>query len=278
MSSDPSRQGLKAPTAPHAAAKGDAEPAARLAALEDRLEEHSKQLNRLIGERNQLRALLDSRDQEIWRLHREVGALRQQIAAAPGAARPSLRAALGGWLGRRAPPPGAARPAARQPAPPLAEPAGAREAPLTPRYQQQQPRPVLAAAVFGLNAAAIERLLPMIDRQCQSHSMQPLLLTDDPGFEPLRARRLVFEYLPPPAARARLAGQQDWPLYLQRRLAVIRRKWQPARIVAFGPEAMALVELWRASPFEAEPIPAILAPPPASSTRAAGEPAWSLGN
>jgi hypothetical protein len=50
----------------------------------------------------------------------------------------------------------------------------------------------------------------------------------------------------------------DWDLYRLRRLALLRRKWQPKRIVAFGPAARALVDAWQKSPFEDESIARIV--------------------
>ncbi|MGH6919149.1 MAG: hypothetical protein ACREJ0_15760, partial [Geminicoccaceae bacterium] len=78
------------------------------------------------------------------------------------------------------------------------------------------------------------------------------------GFDLFRARGRIFEYLPPPEARERFAPDLHWDLYLLRRLALIRRKWQPVRVVAFGRTAAEVVQLWRDSPFEATPIPAAL--------------------
>ena len=46
-------------------------------------------------------------------------------------------------------------------------------------------------------------------------------------------------------------------LYRLRRLALLRRKWQPVRIVAFGAAASTLVREWVASPFEDPSIHAV---------------------
>jgi hypothetical protein len=147
-----------------------------------------------------------------------------------------------------------------------AEAAEPGELPLLPRLNGSKAAPLLAAAVFGLDAIEIERLLPVIEQQCRRHGMRPLILTDCDAFQLLRARRLVFEYLPPPGAQHRFAPGLSWDIYLQRRLAVIRRKWQPVRIVAFGGRAMAVLQLWRNSPFEPDEIPALVPPGGSSGT------------
>ncbi len=263
-----------------AAAAANAEP---MADLQRQLEEQGKQLNRLIGERNQLQALLASRDRDLERLSREAGGLRQQLmeqdASAAKPARAAWSSLLARWLRRREPPVNV--PAAAAPSPPLPEPQPGEgwPAPLVPQLAGRSGGPLLAAALFGLGRDEIARLLPVIEQQCRNHGMQPLILTDHDGFDLLRARRLVFEYLPPAAARAQLGRTLPWQTYLQRRLAVIRRKWQPVRIVAFGPEALAMIQLWRASPFEPSEIPALVPPGESAMPQApdVGGPFASLG-
>ncbi|MGH6901847.1 MAG: hypothetical protein ACREIR_03825, partial [Geminicoccaceae bacterium] len=82
--------------------------------------------------------------------------------------------------------------------------------------------------------------------------------TDNDAFQLFRGRRVLFEFLPPPSDRERLAPELDWRLFTLRRLALIRRKWQPVRVVAFGRAAGEAVQLWLDSPFETTPIPAAL--------------------
>ena len=47
-----------------------------------------------------------------------------------------------------------------------------------------------------------------------------------------------------------------------RRLALLRRKWQPVRIVAFGPAAARLLLQWKDSPFEDDSIQQVAAATP----------------
>jgi GR25 family glycosyltransferase involved in LPS biosynthesis len=110
------------------------------------------------------------------------------------------------------------------------------------------------AVVVGL---AEEELEAVVERTAGDRAVVPVFLTDQDGFAVFRTRRLAFEYLPPPAARPGL----DWELYRLRRLALLRRKWQPVRIVAFGSEASALVRAWRDSPFEDDRIAALTGVP-----------------
>jgi hypothetical protein len=60
------------------------------------------------------------------------------------------------------------------------------------------------------------------------------------------------------------ASDLDWDLYTLRRLARLRRKWNPARIVAFGPIAQAQIRLWRASSSEDDGIKDLIRVPEAA--------------
>jgi hypothetical protein len=229
----------------------------RIEMLESELEHALRRVNRLTGERNQLATLLEQRDERIQALNRELGALAR--AAGPGYR--TAWAELGQRLLTRL----SALPAAPAPeveADPVIEEeerkGGSLPIPLIVHSKTMPPRPVLAVAVFGLDAQALDGILPVIQRQGEEQGMMPLLLTDDDAFEKLRARRMVFEYLPPAADRRRFDPTLRWETYLQRRLAVSRRKWQPARVIAFGKAAAETVELWRDSPFEDTPLPTSL--------------------
>jgi hypothetical protein len=139
---------------------------------------------------------------------------------------------------------------------------------LIPTGRRVRPVRVLMAVVIGLDAAALERTLAMVHAGSGRAEGAALILflTDGADFEPFRSRGLLFEYLPPAPLRERFAPDLDWDLYMRRRLARLRRKWSPARIVAFGPDAQALIAQWRASPFEDEDIRDLIGAP-----RPAGE-------
>lgn len=156
------------------------------------------------------------------------------------------RAALGGRLPRRTGSSSLAR------APAAASEGEVPKRGLLPlRVAGSKPAAVhVLAVVIGL---AEEELEAVVERTLGDRTVVPVFLTDQDGFRVFRTRRLAFEYLPPPAPRPGL----DWDLYRLRRLALLRRKWQPVRIVAFGSEASALVRAWRRSPFEDERIAAL---------------------
>jgi hypothetical protein len=124
----------------------------------------------------------------------------------------------------------------------------------------------LMAVVIGLEEALLERALAVVGAGADraAGSVATVCLTDCCDFELFRRHRLWFEYLPPLPQQERFAPDLDWGLYTLRRLARLRRKWNPVRIVAFGPIAQAQVALWRASPFEDETIKELIgAPAPA---------------
>jgi hypothetical protein len=126
---------------------------------------------------------------------------------------------------------------------------------------------VLIAVVIGLDAALLESTLAVIAANADRSegAVETLCLTDCTDFEQFRRHRLLFEYLPPALERERFVPDLDWNLYTLRRLARLRRKWNPVRIVAFGPQAQAQVECWRTSPFEDEGILDLIRAPEAGA-------------
>lgn len=231
--------------------------AQRVEELETELEQRSRRLQQLMGERDELRSLLARRDVELSRLNREIGAIGARAEPAAGRS-PVLFAAAQRLLdklqnarrtSRRA------RPAA--PRPHQAD-RRAHEKRLVPWAKNDPPRDVLGVVAFGLSEAEIQRVLQVVEPYCTEHEIAPLLLTDNDSFELFRNRRVLFEFLPAPSEQERLAPDLDWQLFTLRRLALIRRKWQPSRVVAFGRRATEVVQLWLDSPFEETPISATL--------------------
>lgn len=218
------------------------------------LEERARRAQQLLGERTQLEARLREQDEQIQRLNRELGAASRPAPQPYRPARTAARLQLGTWLAALAGRLAGTRPrsgASATHAPSLASSSGADLQPLT---KEAAPRPLIVVIALGLGRDELPNVLELVTRYCRERAMTPLLLIDHDGLEMFRARRMLFEYLPPAASRVRLAPDLDWDLYVQRRLALLRRKWQPARIVAFGEHAAGVARLWRSSPFEDESI------------------------
>ena len=142
-----------------------------------------------------------------------------------------------------------------EPGPPSREPSGPQE----PAPPQRRVEPVKAHISSGRSSPCVfvlvvgvpsDDLAPLVDRLVAERGPRPVFLTDDDRFEIFRRHRAVFEYLPP----IEPAPDLDVHLYRLRRLALLRRKWQPVRIVGFGAPAARLIEMWRASPFEDQRI------------------------
>jgi hypothetical protein len=225
--------------------------------LEAVLEERTRRSQQLLGERAQLEARLRERDDQVQRLNRELGAATRPAPTpappAPASAGLRLGARLGGLIGRLRARPRPADETARasRSAP---SPAPERGEALQPFIKEGTAQPLITAIVLGLGRDELPVVLGLIERYCRDRQLTPVLLTDHDGLELFRGRRMLFEYLPPAAVRHRFAPRMDWELYLQRRLALIRRKWRPARIIAFGPVAAQIARSWRNSPFEDEGI------------------------
>ena len=163
----------------------------------------------------------------------------------------AARQALGDALSR-AP---AAKPAPAPP-PPAAvagpKPARFGVAPLGQLGPGKKTQEIVLALLVGAEPAQYASAVSMLARQLRSGKATPVIVTDHEDFDALRAARLPFEYLPATSCRSGSFADLPWDIYRLRRLAILRRKYQPLRIVAFGPEAKALLEAWRASPFEAD--------------------------
>jgi len=233
-----------------------AESRARGERLEAALGKRTRRVQQLIGERDRLTSLLAERDAELRRLNRELGALTTRAAPATGS--PALVAAARAMLEK-------IRPARKAPVPARSTrlqdetTEGAPEAgALVPWLRSGPPKAVLGVVVFGLSEAEISSVLDTVERYCAEHDLAPLLLTDSDAFQLFRGRRVLFEFLPAGSERERLAPELDWRLFTLRRLALIRRKWQPVRVIAFGRTAAEVVQLWLDSPFEVTPVPALL--------------------
>lgn len=232
--------------------------------LDTALKKADRRIERLIGERSQVRALLDKRDQEIQKLNRELGGHNggRRLVRGPGGTLPPASRSLSAfvtWVGERMRGAFAGRTKAAETHAVTREPNAAGKGvsqPLIARRQNRSSQQIVIAIMFGLNKEDVERLIPIIERDCASKKMTPLFLTDIDAFEVLRSRDLIFEYLPPAGDRNRFDPSLHWDLYLQRRLALIRKKWDPVRVVAFGALATKALTLWCSSPFEDTPLPA----------------------
>ena len=221
------------------------------------LEKRTRRVQQLIGERDLLTSLLADREAELRQLNREHGALAAQAAPASRGA-PAFLGAARAVLEKLRPVPKApiqTRSARMQTETTEWAPA---EAALVPWLKSGPRKPVLGVVVFGLSEVEIESVLGVVERHCTERGLAPLLLTDNDAFQLFRGRRVLFEFLPARSDQQRFAADLDWRLFTLRRLALIRRKWQPVRVIAFGRSAAEVVQLWLDSPFEVTPIPASL--------------------
>lgn len=230
--------------------------------LNGSLDKATRRINRLLGEKTQLRALLEKRDEQVQQLNRELGgyvsvhrtttpddASASRMRSVSADTVTSLLERIKGLFSQKV----KASDLAEASKPNFKVSTGKR-ASLIARHNGEA-RPLIAILMMGLEREEIERLLPIVERDCTSRAMAPLCLVDIDAFELLRRRGLTFEYLPPADDRDRFDASLHWDLYIQRRLAVIRRKWDPVRVVAFGAAATKTLTLWSSSPFENAPLP-----------------------
>jgi len=222
------------------------------AALQRQVERLTRRRDSLLGERSVLERLLADRERRIGVLQRETGRPRGPLAAWID----RLRHRAAAWLGGR---PLEDRQAALAAAPVAA--GAAADLPLVPFVLDGRAPRVIAIAVFGLPPEALEKVVEEVEAGLRGGlDLVPLFLTGSPEFAPFRRRHLLFEYLPSPERQRPFLPDLDWDTYLLRRLALLRRIWQPARILAFGPSARAVLEQWLDSPFEDETISSVIHP------------------
>ena len=201
-----------------------------------------------------------------------VPAIPPPPAAAGGARWRAMLARFGRQAAANRGPDAAGAAASRAPSAPArsgkgttaAKPLGG-QPPLKMRSLKKPKAHAIIALVVGLTGDELVGVLDLLRAQRARSDHEPILVTDCDACELFRARGLAFEYLPAPGLRTRLLPQLDWELYLLRRLALLRRKWQPVRIVAFGPAAAEMLVQWKGSPFEDDSIHRVAAGAPRSA-------------
>ncbi|MGI9502003.1 MAG: hypothetical protein ACR2RE_02975 [Geminicoccaceae bacterium] len=231
--------------------------------LESRLLVKDRRIDQLQGERTQLTRLLNESQETIQSLNRKIGHYEAQ-SRTKGLALVRSRL-LAGYKRLAGQVPIVRRVFGRLPWIDGPEPVGmglankpsdSKFPPLVPQEKTGSRKPMLAVAVLGMSGDDIEAAMPIIDKTCKKQKLSPLLLVDNDDFGRLRKSGIIFEYLPPEEDRERFGPSLNWDLYFQRRLADIRRKWNPVKVISFGRVSSDLIELWSKSVFEQTPIPA----------------------
>ncbi len=89
-------------------------------------------------------------------------------------------------------------------------------------------------SVIGMDPSARDRMLDWMVEDCAAKGKTPVFITDDLDLSPWIERRLLIEHLPSIERQIDLAPDLDWDLYLNRRLAQLKRKWRVANIADLG--------------------------------------------
>jgi hypothetical protein len=92
----------------------------------------------------------------------------------------------------------------------------------------------MLVTVLGLSGQALDEVLELVTKGAETNPIVPVFITDSFDFAPFRRRRLRFEYLPDRDRQQRFAPELDWDLYLRRRYALLREKWQAKSVISFG--------------------------------------------
>lgn len=185
--------------------------------------------------------------QEDWLARAEAPAAPVRPPSPPGRLRRTTAEFAARLLRRRLAPPEPRGPVIPETRPPAARAHG--EPPLVPFARDGvPPRPVLLAAVQGLAPAELERLIGTVQARTADAGVHVVFVTDCAELALFRRRGALVEYLPPPSELERMVGPGEAVVYLARRLDLLRRKWDPVRIVAYGEDAAAWLARLTASP------------------------------
>ena len=122
---------------------------------------------------------------------------------------------------------------------------------------REQARAIMVL-VCGLSPDDLTAVLSRIGEGLLPAGIVPVFVTDGSELAPFRARRALFEQLPlrPPAGRG---PARDHELYAARRFCLLGDRWEPLRVVAFGPAAARQLDLWRQSPHVTPAVRELLA-------------------
>ncbi len=149
---------------------------------------------------------------------------------------------------------------------------------LIPRSRRRHYPKVIMTLVLGLDATTLRPLLAEITAADPppastgngpgnggepgpvERALEPILVTDCMDFRLFRDARVIFEYLPGPAAQQRHAPELAWDVYVDRRLERLRHKWAPVRIVAIGRVAREMLDRQVGSPFASPDVATLIGP------------------
>ena len=110
---------------------------------------------------------------------------------------------------------------------------------------RDSPRFTLAVLIFGLEEARVADILERIGVQLSHRpNFAPVFITDCKAFALFRREGYSFEYLPGAADWDRLAPDLDWSVMLRQRAELLRAKWWPEAVVAFGKKPPHLMDVF----------------------------------
>ncbi len=122
----------------------------------------------------------------------------------------------------------------------------ARVGPLLPCLEDGTPRRTVGLVALELAEDQIGEVVATLTRLESELVLVPLILTDMDNFELFASRGYVFEHFPSPRSQQLAPAGLPWEAYLQRRLTLLQRKWQPVALIPFGEKAGRALRTWRA--------------------------------
>ncbi len=120
-----------------------------------------------------------------------------------------------------------------------------RVGPLLPALLHGTPRRTVALIALGLAEGQIGAMVAQLAKLEADLGLVPLILTDMDNFELFASHRYAFEHFPSARSRELAPAGLPWDAYLQRRLDLLQRKWQPVALIPFGEKAGQALQTWR---------------------------------
>lgn len=218
-----------------------AEPKPDAAAIGRSIDALRKRMDELVAGQAELRRRLDETARSLASSHEH---RRPRFTLDESRRLLAAMLAYGQRLGKRPHVPAASAPPATAPTVPAPQTASSW---LLAGAERHAGRRAVLAVVLGLSQDEHLALAARLTALQDSVGTLPVFLTDSSDFAAFRAHQAMFEYMPDIRRLEHRSDDRDWELYMARRFSLICAKWQPVRVVAFGPQAARRLADWAAS-------------------------------
>lgn len=108
-------------------------------------------------------------------------------------------------------------------------------------------RRMVVALMFGQTPAEVETALLALRKIAAENDYGLVIVTDRQDIEIFQHPDCITEYLPAIDRLASLPNPHDPYIYLQNRLAILLRKWEPVQVLPFGDRSVDMFAAFQAA-------------------------------